>query len=370
MKILYYSLHDGSFMTEWQRVQIFEELEHAGICVEVFNPASFHSLEQCNEELIKRLENDKTINIFMSCMPDEYFCQGAINLISRISIPKILIQFDNLHAPYNNRNTAKFFDVVWLTSWETEPLFKKWGCKTIFLPYAANPYLYKDLYSSSINKVCFVGTPYGSRTQFINELVNEGDVGVDCFFNKDKKSEGQTNSMLYEVQKKSLFKDLYYNLTLPVGRSLLAGKLITMFRRGTNLDDNNSNLSLNSSLSFEDMNKAYSNYSLSLNVLALRNTYSLRHPVYKLHLRTFEIPMCAGLELVSYNEELSEYFSEDEMVFFKDKDEMLDKARFYTQEKQQSLCRAMKLKARKKAECEHTWTHRFRALLREVGYTL
>ena len=35
--------------------------------------------------------------------------------------------------------------MVWLTSVETENLFKKWGASTIFLPFAANPNFFKPI---------------------------------------------------------------------------------------------------------------------------------------------------------------------------------------------------------------------------------
>ena len=69
--------------------------------------------------------------------------------------------------------------------------------------------------------------------------------------------------------------------------------------------------------------------------------------------------MCAGLDMVAANEELSNYFSDDEMVFYTNNEEMVDKALFYTKPSNESLCRKMKTKARVKAEREHNWECRF-----------
>lgn len=52
-------------------------------------------------------------------------------------------------------------------------------------------------------------------------------------------------------------------------------------------------LTISGPVSFDEMNRLYSNFALNLNILELRNTYLLKYPVYKLHLRTFEIPMCS-----------------------------------------------------------------------------
>ena len=41
MKILYFFPYDGSFMTEWQKVQIFDEMAHYDVHFEIFNPLSY-----------------------------------------------------------------------------------------------------------------------------------------------------------------------------------------------------------------------------------------------------------------------------------------------------------------------------------------
>lgn len=366
MKILYYFYYDKTFMTEWQRVQIFDELSHSEVEFEVFNPAEFDCLQQCNETLVRKLKEDKSIDLFLTCLPDEFFINGVMEQIKCISVPKILIQFDNLHSPYSNRKTAPLFDLVWLTSWETEKMFKGWGCKTVFMPYAANPFLYTNKYHNPIHKVCFVGTPYGSRTKFINEIVSSG-VGFDVFHSNGSKKRDDRILLPYEVQNKSSWDVLKESLSFPIGRTMVAGKIFSKIKKGTSLDSDNQMLTIKESLPFEGMNVAYSNYDLSLNVLSLRNTYFLKYPVHKLHLRTFEIPMCAGLELVSFNEELSGYFNNSEMVFFKDRDEMIDVAKYYTNPDNSSISLKMKLAARKRAENEHTWTKRFERLFKELN---
>ncbi len=356
-------------MSEWQKVQIFDELAHYGVVFEVLNPASFESLEQCNDCLLEKLKNDHTIDVFLTCAPDKFFLPGVIQQIGKLHMPKVLIQFDNLHSPYCNKNTARYFDIVWLTSRETEYIFKGLGCKTIFQPYAASPFLYNDYYRKQIDRVCFVGTPYGSRIQYINEIISAG-VKFDVFYGKDKKDAGEKLLLPYRIKENSKLRLIMEDLSFPVGRYVLAGKIKSILVRDKKLIDSSPFLSIKNNLSFEDMNSAYSNYALSLNVLALRNTYYLNKPVHKLHLRTFEIPMCAGLELVSYNEELAEYFTADEMVFFRDNDEMIDKVKFFLKPQNESLCRRMKIQARKKAVNEHSWHRRFEVILNEFNICL
>ena len=61
-----------------------------------------------------------------------------------------------------------------------------------------------------------------------------------------------------------------------------------------------------------------------------------------------------------YDEEIARYFEEDkEIVLYRSTEEMIDKAKFYLDDKNSQLVRNMKLAARKRAENEHTWTNRF-----------
>jgi spore maturation protein CgeB len=118
---------------------------------------------------------------------------------------------------------------------------------------------------------------------------------------------------------------------------------------------------------FEEINAIYSNHALSLNITELRNTFNLKPPVHKLHLRTFEIPMCGGLQIAPYVEELSSYFKEDEeIILCRNDDEFVSKSKFYLLPENASLRMKLKLNARKRAEAEHTWNNRFTAVFNKL----
>lgn len=366
MKILYYMPYDDSYMSQWQFFQIFDELSHYDITFELFNPWHYDSYEEANEALLKNVRTEKSIDLFMSCVSSKMLFPSTMREIHRLPIPKLLICYDNLHAPFMHKEIAKYFDLVWLTSLETETMFNKWGCNTIFQPYASNPFAFSDLYEKNIGKVGFVGTPYGTRSMMFN-ILTEGGIDVDVFCKPNYAS-----NKAFHIHKadpigiKDMAVSIAQHLSFPIGRKVLYSKIKKTIRPIPVLADSE-HLTLKEKLSNEDMNKAYSNYALSFNIITLRNTAVLKHPIQKLHLRTFEIPMCGGLELVEYNEELAGYFAEDEIVFYKDKDEMIDKARYYTNPKNENLVRNMKLKARKRAETEHSWMRRFSVAFDALG---
>jgi spore maturation protein CgeB len=86
-----------------------------------------------------------------------------------------------------------------------------------------------------------------------------------------------------------------------------------------------------------------------------------------MHLRTFEIPMCGGLEIASYTDELACYFEEDkEIILYKSENEFVSKSKFYLDPKNEALCLQMKKNARKRADSEHTWMNRFSVLFSKL----
>ncbi|MFK2277149.1 hypothetical protein ACIXO6_13845 [Bacteroides fragilis] len=159
-------------MTQWQRVHIFDELKHHNVNITVLNPSKYETVCQANEDLINLLRYNKDhYDLFMNCCGSDLLLPETMEALKDLSIPKLLICFDNLHAPYIHKDIAPFFDLVWLTSFETKSIFQKWGCNIIFLPYAANPYNFKNIYHRDILEVGFIGTPYGTRTLKLNQLL-------------------------------------------------------------------------------------------------------------------------------------------------------------------------------------------------------
>lgn len=361
MKILYFFQERDAYMYQWQRIHIFDELERSGYEINVFNPLQYESIEQANECLLKYFKNEKIYySLFMSCEGSNILFKETIEQIKNFGLPTLLICFDNLHAPYMHKKIAPSFDIVWLTSSETIGMFKKWGCNNIiFQTYAANPYLFKPNWGKIDNSVCFIGTPYGGRINKLN-LLTESDILCKVYSdilisNHNERSEAE------KFEFKKIVKQTTDALSFNIGRKLFYGALKNKYLSNKQLIlDNNEFLEVLPSVSFLDMQRIYSNNSLSLNITELRNTYVLNNPVHKMHLRTFEIPMSGGLEIASYTEELAGYFEEDkEIVLYKSEDEFISKSKFYLDPKNDSLTSNMKRCARERAAAAHTWMNRF-----------
>lgn len=364
IKIIYYYADDGSNMYAWQHFHIIEELAHHNVSVEIFNPLDYETYEEANERLLLHLRANRYSLFMNSCKSERLFVE-TLKEIKKMSLPTLLFCPDNLHIPHLHKKIIPYFDLVWLTSWETEKMIQGWGGTTLFLPYASNPIRFHPTkVDKHIHKVGFIGTPYGTRTVKINELTKQ-DVPVDVYYGK--KGGANVGNRAKAGNKGISYSTLFNDLFFPIGRKVLAGRLLAQFNKCV-LNTEANSFTHYPSLSFDDMIKAYSEYALSLNVLELRNTYLLKEPVYKIHLRSFEIPMCGGAQFTSYNPELAEYFTEDkEIIFYRDKEEYIDKARFYLQENKQDVVDKIKEAARQRAENEHTWWNRFQIIFDRLG---
>lgn len=358
MKIIYfYPERKNDFMFQWQRLHFIDELSRHGIDISIMNPLEYDNLEQAHNDLLSKIKNNTYDLFFMSA--SLYINKDILARIKEIGVPTLCFRPDNLLIPYIDKNIAAYFDLVWLTSKETSHLYKKWGANFFFAPYAANPHTFSPQPEKQIRKVGFIGTPYGSRSNMINSIVN-GGVNIDVFCKKNPKLESKPFVPKYQGPSMSSLDILKNNIQFKEGRKVMWANLLNRFIKHE-LSDNADNITLLPKVSFDELNSIYSNYVLSLSSTSARNTGILSNPVDVVNLRAFEIPMAGGLQFCRYCEELSNYFKEDEeIIFYRDNDELVDKARYFTQKASDSEIMRMKEAARKRAANEHTWMDRFK----------
>lgn len=352
MKILYYFKLQETPMFQWQCIHIIEELKYHDCIIHIFNPLKYDCIEEANNDLLLHISVNK-YDLFMTPHNHETLYIDTLKLIKKSGMPTLLICFDNLLIPFYHEKIAPYFDLVWLTSNETSEIFKKWGVNCIFLPYAANCLYFKPNINEELLKVDFIGTPYGSRTKRINSMIENG-IPVDLYADSIKIT---SNSLNFD-----LIKNVIEYSRFSIGRRVILANIFSKIRNKNELDIGNANLNIFPRVdTFYNMYKLFSKYALSLSTTDARNTGILKIPVQVVNLRSFEIPMAGGLQICSYSQELSQYFEEDkEIIFYRNKDEMIEKTKFYLNEKNSILRMKMKTAARKKAENEHTWFHRFK----------
>lgn len=364
MNILYFFKEKDVLMDKWQRAHIFDEMERNGHNITVFNPLHYQTIEEANYKLVSYLSTlNKKFDLFMTPHGSDDLYSLTLDKIKSIGLPTLLICFDNLIVPYTHYDIANKFDLVWLTSKETKYLFDKWGVNSIFLPYAANPYLLKPSIDREILKVAFIGTPYGSRVNMLNYLLKHG-IELSLHFNPNKKHGNKQQAVITNVK----LSDATNLMRFPIGRKVVLGAIKQKIQGSPELYLNSDKLDIKDSVGIEQLGGLYSNYALSLSSTAARNTGVLKKPVNIVNLRSFEIPMSGGIQICAHLDELSEYFEENkEILFYRSNEELVEKAEFYLRPDKEMLRSKIKEAARKRAVDNHTWSIRFNTIFKTMG---
>lgn len=368
MKILYYCPEQKSFMGQWQRIHIYDELKRHGIEIKQFNPLFYASMEEACDSAIEQLGSGQ-YDLFFTCHCNtRYILKELVLKCKRLGIPSLSVRYDNYVIPFQDEEMSPLFDLVWITSKETKYLYDKFGAKTVFAPYAANPF--RLTYNEGLKmerKACFIGTPHSSRANMINKLTRAG-INVDAFCKRNNQEvlEDLEAPIKMVIPQAGFLKNHYDLMRFAAGRKMIYAAILDKIK-GTSVDFNE-HLSLLPKVSFDDLSATYSKYAIALAFTSLQHTDVLKHPVKIVDLRNFEIPMSGGLEFCRYHEEMASYFEENkEIIFYNSEEELIEKAYYYTKRAPESELRMMKTAARKRAETEHTWWHRFSKVFNELG---
>ena len=367
MKILYFFPEKSVVMHQWQRTHFLDELPRHGITIDTLNPLQFRSFDEANEVLLKSVRSNNYDLFFTNLCQMDVIYKETLAEIKKMGLPALSFRGDNLLWAQNDQDLAPYFDLVWLTSIETKYLYDKWNVNTIFLPYAANPFTFVPRNEVDEKKrACFVGTPYGSRSIMINELT-KGGIPVDVFCKKIKVEKKPGEDAAFLDLPSSDNKTRLNTMRFKEGRKIIWGAVVNKLI-GQNQLDENRNLTKLSMVEASKQSEIYSSYTLSLATTSAGNTDILKNNLPVINLRSFEIPMSGGLQICRYNSELASYFEEDkEIIFYRSKEEYLDKAKYYLCKASSKEISEKKNAARKRAEGEHTWTKRFDDAIGALG---
>lgn len=360
MNILFYYADYGTAMYEWCRVHIIDELEHHDCKVKTLNPVEYSSLDEANDALKKEISKKK-YDLFITPHNENILYIDSLNQIKKNGIPTLLMCCDNLVVPFVHFKIAPLFDLVWLTSIETQYMFDKIGCNSIFLPYAANPLLKRS--EEAVAGIGFVGTPYGSRANTINRLTAAG-IPVYCHSKKNG-----TGKEIRPLNKDTMTKGKIIRsfMSFPQGRKIIQGAIANKLHKESKIIEN-AFFHLQLSVNPSDLYMMYPKYSLALSSTAARNTGVLKKPLNIINLRAFEIPMSGGVQFCQYSDEIASYFEDGkEIILFNNFDDMVDKARYYLKPENKPIRDSIRKAARYKAENNHTWWHRFVKVFDQLG---
>jgi len=368
-------------MYEWHYVHYCDELAKAGHKITDCNPVQvlgrIGSAEEYSEILVstakQMIGNKLGPHLMLSNATDKTLLPDAIDILRKLGIACVNFSVDDLTVPFDVRKIGSHFDLCWTTYIGAEVMLKKYGCRVIYLPMAANPYFFKAGTDHRAHILCFVGSRYGARINYVSQLAREEiplKVRGAGWLTNPANGTHELGSLKRARIIDSLRLASEY-IRFPAGRKILAGALKKRTSFGTHREilQNLSQVDIAGPLStFEEMVSIYSSCSASLGVLEAGSTYTLNDPLVYYRLREFEAPMAGCAHIVRRVSELEESFDENkEMIFYSSIEECIDKARFYLAPERYNLCHSIGEKARTRATRDHTWLNRFAVLTKTLG---
>ena len=357
-------------MATWQKVHFMDELEHYGFQFDIFNPYKYESWDEANEQLVKYVQNSRPVMFFTLIRTVKNLYVSTIEAIKKMGVPTLFFVADSLATPYEDRELAQHFDLVWITEPETKYLYDRWGIKTFLAPYAANPFAFRPVECGYKPSVCFIGRAHGSRANMINTLAEDKNVEIDIFDKNNTDIHKELSGSILNGYTPSALQTFWNYCRYDVGRKMLWSSFLNRFVSKQNLVVDIPNVHHLNSLPFEDISKVYSEYRLALSSTSYHNTDVLKNPVGVINLRAFEIPMSGGLQICKYNPYLAEQFEEGkEIVFYRTDEELRSKSEYYLHKAKDREIAELKAAARKRAEGEHTWMKRFSIAFNEFEIT-
>jgi spore maturation protein CgeB len=290
----------------------------------------------------------------------------TIDLIRKSGVPTINFSCNNVHQFDLVRDIAARFDVCVVPERAALADFKAVGANPVRIQLAANPTVYRPYPEPRMYDVTFVGQRYADRAEFLDYLAQNG-IAVRAWG-----AGWQTHKRADLAQARAALA-LVEDERLDGIRRLVKQRLSRPRRHELAPHERSSPARVVDTSSFggprllqTDLVKNFSQSRLSLGFATAGESHLTGKRLTHLRLREFEAPMSGALYLTEDQAELAEYFEPGkEVLTYVDRQDLLDKARYYLghQEESERIRRAGFMRARQ----NHTWQHRFRELFSVLG---
>jgi spore maturation protein CgeB len=267
---------------------------------------------------------------------------------------------NNVHQFDLVRDIAPRFDVCVVPELAAQQDFKTVGANPLRIQLAANPRVYRPFPEPRAYDVTFVGQRYADRADLLRHLDRHG-VAVRAWG-----AGWQAQKRLDAAHIRAAFA-LVEDERLDGVRRVIRNR----FSRSTAEPAENNGWVDTSGfggprLLQHDLVRMFSRSRLSLGFATAGESHRSGMRLTHLRLREFEAPMSGALYLTEAQPELTEYFEPDkEVLTYTDKDELLDKARYYLAH--QEVAERIRRAGLERARREHTWQRRFSELFAALG---
>jgi len=363
-------------MHEWQKYHFIDELQRRGYSVTSVSAKFRNGVldeEKILESIKNGIKNRKYDNMLFFCTTgDRYITTDILEELRGMDIPLVRLACDDLSVPFMSKKTAKFYDIYWTTVEDNIDILESYGANVVCMPFAANPLIFKPKKVQHDNSVGFIGTPYGARMRYLNAL-DRGGVKVVQYggasYTENSNSIRKKGGV--KVGLDSFFETLKYiseSAKFSSGRAILISAIIKRIKSIEGKPLVSPNIIKKPGPSFYEFSTIVSSMGLSIGSTELSNTFLLNRPLHNIRLREFEVAMSGGVHIAPRSNLLCEYFDEDkEMLMFSSEEELVDKARYYLDDRRMSSRGKLSENARIRSLKSHTWECRFNTLFEELS---
>jgi spore maturation protein CgeB len=317
-----------------------------------------------NERLLSRFRaalRQGRVDLFYGYFYSSVVYPETIELIRQSGVPTVNFSCNNVHQFDLVRDIASRFDVCVVPERAAIADFKAVGAVPVRIQLAANPSVYRPYPEPRIHDVTFVGQRYADRADFLDYLSRHG-IDVRAWG-----AGWQTHKRLDVAHGKAALA-LIEDERLDGIRRLIRRRLsFAPAQACTSAQPEVDTSSFGGPRLLQaDLVKTFSQSRLSLGFATAGSSHLSHKRLTHLRLREFEAPMSGALYLTEDQPELAEYFEPGkEVLTYVDRQDLLDKARYYLahQEESERIRRGGFVRARQ----NHTWQHRFRELFGVLG---
>lgn len=290
---------------------------------------------------------------------------SVFQILKSFGIPLVNFSCNNTHQFHLVEGISKYFDYNLHSEKDAGMKFIRIGANPIWFPMAANPKYYYPKSGPFKYEISFIGAAYAKRAYYIKYLTTL-NYCVNCFGPNWLINKPYSELKYIRNEAKRVYNLL--NLIFvknPVKRYIISSSvhyydLITSLRK---LNAHNFHLPVSDNEMISIINQSQINLGF-LEVFSINNDpgeITKQH----IHLREFEIPMCGGLYLTNYMDELEEFYQLGvEIETYKNEYELGDKVSFYLRNSSAAL--SMRRAAYLKATSCHTYQKRFNDLFEKT----
>lgn len=248
--------------------------------------------------------------------------------------------------------------------------YRRIGANPIYCQEAANPAIYHPYDLRCEYDVTFIGGRYGDRPEFIHALLAAGmDVRVWGRGWRQPGNAGQRTTGARRGGAPALPHRILAGLRWR-GRAVAERLRPRRIAPAVPPDVGSKTLipaaCCGDPLSDEDLVKTYSRSRINLGFSSCGETHRDGARILQVRLRDFEVPMSGGFYMVEYMPELAEFFDIDrEIVCYRDKAELVEKAKYYLAHEQER--ETIRLAGLARCRRDHTWQKRLTACFAAMG---